>query len=51
MEVAKVIWWNHSSRAGQYSSAKVHRSVSVKSDGTYAIAGLAGLVPEEIDGF
>lgn len=51
MEVAKVIWWKHSSRSGQYSSAKVHRSVSVKADGSYAIAGLAGLTPEEINGF
>jgi CRISPR-associated protein Csd2 len=51
MEVAKVIWWKHSSRSGQYSSAKVHRSVSVNADGSYAIAGLAGLTPEEIDGF
>jgi CRISPR-associated protein Csd2 len=51
MEVAKVIWWKHNSRAGQYSSAKVHRSLSVKADGTYAITNLSGLVPEEIDGF
>ncbi len=30
MEVVKVIWWEHSCPAGQYSSAKVHRSLSVK---------------------
>jgi CRISPR-associated protein Csd2 len=51
MEVAKVIWWGHSSKAGQYSSAKVHRSLSVKADGTYVLASLDGLTPEEIDGF
>ncbi len=27
MEVCKVYWWNHNSKHGQYSSAKVHRSV------------------------
>ncbi len=28
MEVHKVYWWEHNSNNGQYSSAKVHRSVS-----------------------
>ncbi len=28
MEVHKVYWWKHNSNNGQYSSAKVHRSVS-----------------------
>lgn len=30
MEVYKVIWWKHNCKAGQYSSAKVHRSLKVK---------------------
>lgn len=30
MEVNKVFWWKHSSKLGQYSSAKVHRSVKIK---------------------
>jgi len=51
MEVLKVIWWKHSSKAGQYSSAKVHRTLAVKPDGTYALLPLDGLAPEEIDGF
>jgi len=51
MEVVKVLWWKHSSKAGKYSSAKVHRSLSVKADGTYSLDRLEGLVPEEIDGF
>jgi CRISPR-associated protein Csd2 len=51
MEVAKVIWWKHNCKSGQYSSAKVHRSLAVKADGSYALAALDGLVPEEIDGF
>jgi CRISPR-associated protein Csd2 len=51
MEVLKVIWWKHNSRAGQYSSAKVHRSLSVKSDGGITVAPLDGLKPETIDGF
>ncbi len=29
MEVCKVIWWKHNCFAGQYSSAKVHRSLKV----------------------
>ena len=29
MEVYKVIWWKHNCRSGQYSSAKVHRSLKV----------------------
>lgn len=34
MEVNKVIWWNHNCKNGQYSSAKVHRSLTVeKNDG------------------
>jgi len=51
MSVAKVIWWRHSSKAGQYSSFKVHRSLTVNADGSYTLASLPGLVPEEIDGF
>ncbi len=51
MTVEKVIWWQHSSKAGQFSSAKVHRTLHVKSDGTYSLNTLEGLVPEEIDGF
>jgi CRISPR-associated protein Csd2 len=30
MEVYKVYWWEHNSPNGQYSSAKVHRSLKVK---------------------
>lgn len=29
MEVCKVIWWEHNCFAGQYSSAKVHRSLKI----------------------
>jgi CRISPR-associated protein Csd2 len=31
MEVHKVFWWRHPSKLGKHSSAKVHRSLSVKS--------------------
>ena len=51
MEVLKVIWWQHNSKAGQYSSAKVHRSLTVKPDGNIDIVPLSGLSPEVIDGF
>lgn len=30
MEIVKVYWWEHNCKEGQYSSAKVHRSLSVK---------------------
>lgn len=30
MEVNKVFWWEHNNKIGQYSSAKVHRSVKVE---------------------
>jgi CRISPR-associated protein Csd2 len=51
MEVLKVFWWRHNSKAGQHSSAKVHRSLTVNADGTYELAPLEGLKPEVIDGF
>jgi len=51
MAVEKVIWWEHNSKSGQYSSAKVHRSLSVNSDGSYELTNLDGLTPEEIEGF
>jgi len=51
MAVSKVIWWQHNSKAGQYSSAKVHNSLAVHPDGSYELIELAGLQPEIIDGF
>lgn len=51
MEVLQVIWWQHNCKTGQYSSAKVHRSLTVNSDGTYAIEHLPGLDPECLSGF
>ena len=51
MEILKVIWWKHNCKSGQYSSAKVHRTLSVKPDGEITLASLAGLEPEIIDGF
>ena len=61
MEVVKLYWWEHSCKDGQYSSAKVHRSVHVnakdpaglpKSVDDYVITldELLGLTPEIIDG-
>ena len=51
MEVLKVVWWKHNSKAGQYSSAKVHRTLSVAADGGITLASLDGLQPEVMDGF
>lgn len=61
MEVVKLFWWQHNCKDGQYSSAKVHRSVKVtlkdsdqipSSVDDYAITveALPGLEPEVIDG-
>lgn len=53
MAVLKVLWWKHNSKAGQYSSAKVHASLRMNQDGNggYTLNNLDGLIPEEIDGF
>lgn len=51
MRVLKVIWWKHNCKAGQYSSARVHGSLVVNSDGSIELSELPGLIPEVIDGF
>lgn len=61
MEVYKLFWWEHNCRDGQYSSAKVHRSVHVAAKNTEGLPSsvedyeitldeLPGLEPEIIDG-
>jgi CRISPR-associated protein Csd2 len=54
MEVLKVVWWEHSSPSGQVSSAKVHRSLTVKDtedlDTLISCDEINGLSPEIIDG-
>ena len=51
MAVLKVFWWKHNSKAGQYSSAKVHGTLHVNPDGSYTLDLLDGLEAEQIDGF
>ena len=58
MQVKKVIWWEHNSKSGQYSSAKVHRSLKGllnenkgEFDEDALKSALEGLEPEIIDGF
>lgn len=34
MEVVKLVWWEHNCPNGQYSAAKVHRSLKVEQKGT-----------------
>ena len=51
MSVGKLIWWEHNSKLGQYSSAVVHNSVSINNDGTVDIEQLNDLTPEIINGF
>ena len=61
MEVVKLYWWEHNCKDGQYSSAKVHRSVHVTAkdiaalpnsveDYTITLDELPGLMPEIIEG-
>jgi len=51
MEILKLFWWKHNCKAGQYSSAKVHRTLTVNLDGSTALVNLDGLAPEILDGF
>jgi len=51
MQVVKVYWWQHNCKSGQYSSAKVHASLTVNNDGTSEVNLLPGLEAQEIDGF
>ena len=51
MIVEKAIWWQHNCKSGQYSSAKVHRTLQVNPDGSFELNNLDGLKPEVIDGF
>ena len=61
MEVYKLYWWQHNCASGQYSSAKVHRSLRVApkdgvrqpscaDDYVITLESLPGLEPEIIDG-
>lgn len=61
MEVCKVIWWKHNSSLGQYSSAKVHKSLQVQKkqgvdipksadDFDITVAEMPGLKVEVYDG-
>jgi len=56
MEVLKVIWWQHNSKTGQYSSAKVHNTLKtiLNQDGSFDKEVLKGtledLKPDIIDG-
>jgi len=51
MEILKVYWWQHNCKSGQYSSAKVHGSLTVNPDGTSSTIDLKDLKPEVIEGF
>ncbi len=51
MEVLKVFWWQHNSKPGQYSSAKVHTTLKVNPDGSYELLPLDGLKPEVLTDF
>lgn len=59
MEVHRVYWWDHHSKLGQYSSAKVHKSLQINKnieepknfdDYSIALKELDGLKVDVIDG-
>ncbi|MCP1135695.1 type I-C CRISPR-associated protein Cas7/Csd2 [Paenibacillus polysaccharolyticus] len=61
MEVHQLYWWEHNSKMGQYSSAKVHRSLKIAlkpgvlepksyDDYEYTVVPLEGLAVEEYEG-
>ncbi|MGN0506424.1 MAG: type I-C CRISPR-associated protein Cas7/Csd2 [Lachnospiraceae bacterium] len=62
MEVVKLYWWKHNCASGQYSSAKVHRSLQITekadldheprsfADYDIRVDALAGLEPEVYEG-
>ena len=61
MEMVRLYWWRHNCKEGQYSSAKVHRSVQISlrdpdtiplsiDDYDITLAPLEGLAPEVIEG-
>ena len=44
MEVVRVYWWEHSTKIGQYSAAKVHDSIKISlKDG--------GLIPASLEDY
>ena len=59
MEVCKLYWWKHNAQMGQYSSARVHRSLKIVpsieipkciEDYNISLETLEGLTPEIYDG-
>ena len=61
MEIAKVYWWQHNCKDGQYSSGRVHDSVKIElregvmtpsslNDYVITLENLPGLEPEIIEG-
>lgn len=44
-------WWEQNGKTPKYSSAKVHRSLTVNPDGSFALLDLDGLKPELGAGF
>lgn len=61
MEVVRLYWWEHNCKDGQYSSARVHRSVKIAlkdenklpssiDDYEISLEPLEGLEPEVLEG-
>ncbi len=53
MEILRLVWWRHNSKIGQYSSAKVHKSLQIEQadeDVKITVNELPDLKPEIYDG-
>lgn len=59
MQIMQVVWWEHNSKTGQYSSARVHQTlrdaIGQNTTGAFdheqLVNSLANLTPEIIEGF
>lgn len=51
MEVMNVLWWEHNSKKGQHSPAKVHHALHVDTEGGITVDPLDGLKPEILAGW
>lgn len=51
MRVMKVFWWEQDGKTPKFSSAKVHASLNVNSDGSFDAPDLEGFKPEIMEGF
>ena len=50
MQIQKLVWFKHNNKYGQYSSAKVHGSLTIDNGGSITVTPFDGLIPEIYEG-